>query len=273
MLPAYITSFIILYISSHLMRVLRLLVALVLERPRVSNVGLAHFLGALASAIFPFKSGELVRAALIMKAANNKRVGLSAFLVEKVLDASALLLLLVFSSWKFASPIPIALIVILAMSILVFIIARAIHLGASQSIRREFVTRSTTRRSAWVLWLLNEVDITYQGVHRVVAGRLILMVLLTTTIWGLDFAAFSILTSEPGISAIQEFLNEINSSLSFNKLAYQNSDYLKYGLLIIAVCTSLLLLYKILIRHRSSRPIDMTSRSDSIKEYQPDSET
>jgi hypothetical protein len=204
-MPAAIA--IALYAIAHLLRIVRIGVFFIFDRPSGTRLASQHLWTAWLSATLPFKLGELARLWMFSRMSSRPGPGVAAYATEKLLDASALFLgiaLLSLTGQLNASLglLTGVLIVALAGVVGAYLAAR----GATFELRRLIVARSRSARGTHALRVLNAIDNAYESARSMLSGRLPVLVLLTACIWIFDFLAFLTLAS-PRMPFIQEAAN------------------------------------------------------------------
>lgn len=191
------------YAASHMLRVARLGVLLVFERPPTSRLFAIHFAAAWLSAVIPFKLGEAARAFGLVLLARRPATGIAAYLMEKILDAIVLLSAVAFLALTGdVSPAPgvlaAVLLIALALGAAAYLSART----ALQELRTLVVTRSTSKRGLRLLYLLRSAEVAHRALRGMLRGRFVLLLCISTVIWALDLVAFTRIARAWGVSVM-----------------------------------------------------------------------
>ncbi|MDP3737443.1 MAG: hypothetical protein Q8R02_08635 [Hyphomonadaceae bacterium] len=162
----------------------------------------AHCLTVWASAIIPFKIGEIPRLAGFSIAVKSPFGGGGIWLIERLSDAVALVILVIGLSLF----LPVAREAIVTLSITGgFISACAlggwILVEIIPFLRNHLVLRSRTPKGLFALKVVHQVELAMAQVRRLLTGRFSLTLLISLLIWSLEFMAVIFWGSTAGAGA------------------------------------------------------------------------
>ncbi len=248
---------VIVYAISHLLRVSRLVMFFIFEKPSLANVSATHAWSTWLSAVAPFKLGELTRAWAIMRLARKPAAGLAAYASEKVLDASVLLLAILALTSSGYSDAAIGLLAAVLLTVLLFALAAYLTSRAtSTELRQLILVGSSSVRGLHALTLLNTFEAAFSAFRQMMGGRVLLLLLVTIGIWILDFTAFYLIAMnvDPAPGQLAGFIDMFESVLLQSAFSPWHAGYWNVVTLTLATATipsSIYCLYSSLARRRS----------------------
>jgi hypothetical protein len=188
-----------LYVSSHLVRVMRL--AILAGDPTVSlrHIGLVHLMTAAVGVIMPFKLGEAWRVIELGRLLRSMGHALMIVWMERAFDF-AVIACIVLMAYA-AEPSVLAAIRPLVLAATIFVIVTAcvftIFPGGLRTLSlfvlRRYDGTGAVRTLRFLQWLREGIDMG----PRIVAGKLAPLLVLTLAIWGLELATYWTVLSEP----------------------------------------------------------------------------
>ena len=181
------------YLLSHLLRVARLALLLVDAGRSFREIASANFAASLATAVIPFRLGELARLAEYTRVCGGRVVpAVSALLTERFFDASVLLAIGVFAA--FASDAPAQghrLLMGLAAGVWALLIVAYLSLpGTLAHLRMTLLVRGRGERSLRWLRVLRVAEDIWIAIRSRVHNRAAALWLVTILVWCAELAAF-----------------------------------------------------------------------------------
>lgn len=249
------------YAASHVLRVFRLVMFFIFEKPSLSRVSATHMWSSWLSAVAPFKLGELARVWAIMRLARKPAAGLAAYATEKVLDAVVLLAAILALTSGGYGDAAIGLLAAVLVTVILFGLAAYLTSRAkSTELRQLILVDSSSSRGLHALTLLNTFEATFSAFRQMMGGRVLLLLLMTIGIWALDFTTFCFIAmnTEPAPGQLAGFIDMFESVLLQSALTSRHAGYWNVVAVTLATATvpaSLYCLYTGLARRGSKRSI------------------
>lgn len=244
------------YGVSHVLRIARLVMFFVFEKPSLVKLSAVHAWSAWLSALIPFKLGEIARAWAVTRLARKPAAGLSAYATEKVLDATVLLAaIFALTSGGYRDAAAGLLAAILVIVILFGLAAYLTSRATSTELRQLILTSSNSARGLRALSLLNVLEAAFRAFRQMLGGRVLLLFLLTIGIWTFDFTAFCLLAmgANPAPGQLAVFIDTFESVLLQSVFSPWHVGYWNLVALTLSVTTIPASLY-CLYRHLADRP-------------------
>jgi hypothetical protein len=190
---------VLLYVSSHLIRVMRLVILAGDPTVSLRHIGLVHLMTAAVSIITPFKLGEAWRILELGRLLRSMGHALMIVWMERAFDFAVIagIVLLAYV----AEPSVLATIRPLVLVATVFVIVTACvftifpgGLGTlSLFVLRRYDGSGAVRTLRFLQWLREGIAMG----PRIVAGKLAPLFVLTLAIWGLELATYWTILAEP----------------------------------------------------------------------------
>jgi hypothetical protein len=181
-----------LYCGSQGLRVVRLFVLLITETRKLAAAASAHLTATIAGMVLPFKLGDALRIIEIGRVCGSVKTGVSVVLLERALDAAALIGLIALTSGAWDSAFQSTL---FGTAALVLVAAAAATAALPQFftlLRRIAVTHSRSGRSLVALEWINGAQNIRDRLIRLVSKRSAALIFLTLLIWVLEGAAATV---------------------------------------------------------------------------------
>ncbi len=182
-----------LYLCSHVLRMLRLVLLTFDKRNNAFTVVCAHALTALPSSLLPFKFGEILRLAAFLRAFDTRQKAFAVWLAERFGDI-LVISIFIFGFYLFDIKIPSSM----QATFLIFILISAIGLLGLFSIakifgylNRHLVLTSLSQRGLFLLrasHILRSLEI---NILHSIEGRISGFLLLSVLIWFFEIVALS----------------------------------------------------------------------------------
>lgn len=211
-----LVPFLLLYLMSHLMRVIRLYVLLLEEQVGAKRLLQVYFVTIWPSFFLPYKLGEFVRIGGISRLCLSLRRGLATVWVERFFDAVILSVLLfiylmsVHSDLSMYAPIAVVLVVFFGFSLLYFL-----EYAQSFNYLNQFLmSKSQSRRGIYLLKVIHSLRFIHADVKGLIRGRSTLLLFLSVAIWGVELGSVYVLSRASQISSLaQSFVVLLNATL------------------------------------------------------------
>lgn len=209
----YVVCFVLIYLLSHIMRILRLYILLLEEKIKWKQLLRIYFITTFVNFVLPFKIGEIYRIIEIGTLCNNIRRGIITIWIERFFDAVVLLVLstcyLIYidnASYNFI-PVYILLLVFSGLSVLFYVEFRHSFNYLNQFI----VSKSNTSKGVRILKFLENLKMIHSDIKRLIVGRTTMLILLSILIWCIELIAIYFLAQMININSIvQSFILLIN---------------------------------------------------------------
>ena len=208
----------VLYVFSHLIRFLRLVVLLRNPALRLRRVLQVHLMTAGLGVLLPFKLGDLVRIREVGVVAGSWRTGLLAVWLERALDAAVLAVLVLITVLGVSESLPLLTPFLVVGTVFVAATAMAIAVLPEniRALMLHIVRRPFGERSVPVLRALRvTLDILHEAPN-LLRGRVLTLLLLSAMIWGSEIAVVSIAVpgAAEGVSELSTALLSLLSGVS-----------------------------------------------------------
>lgn len=199
----------VLYLCSHMLRMLRLVLLTLDERENAFLLVSAHILTAFPSSFLPFKLGEILRLAAFLRVFGTRQKALAVWLAERFGDV-LVITAFIFTLYLFNIDIPPAMRTVVVL----FVLATGIGLTGLFAIAKVFVylnrhlvLTSLTSRGLVLLrtsHMLHRLEI---AIYKSVEGRISGFMLLSVLIWSFEILALSLFINqlvigEPDFAAV-----------------------------------------------------------------------
>jgi hypothetical protein len=182
------------YLCSHLLRILRLVLLTLDKRGETVPLISAHAMTAFPSSFLPFKLGEVLRLAAFFRACDSHQKAIAVWLAERFGDI-IVIVILIFGLYMYGSNVPSDMrAVFIAFSLLsslglfgLFAIAKAfVYLN------RNLVLTSLSPRGLLLLRTSHVLRSIETNIHRSIEGRVSGFILVTVMIWLFETLALSL---------------------------------------------------------------------------------
>lgn len=183
----------IVYLTSHVLRMIRLALLSLDERERIPGLMVAHVATAFPGSLIPFKIGELLRLLSFMHVFGYRRKALAIWIAERLADVSVItIFVLLLHLFKISIPsamrgVFVAFAAVGSLCLLaLFAIAKLfVYLN------RHLVLNSASERGLRLLKASHAIRQLELDVHKAVEGRFTAFLLLSLLIWGIEIAALA----------------------------------------------------------------------------------
>ncbi len=235
----------IVYLTSHLLRMIRLALLSLGEREHAPGLMMAHVATAFPGSLIPFKFGELLRLFSFMQVSGDRRKALAIWLAERLADVLVItIFVLLLHLFKISIPASMRSVFV------AFAAAGSLCLLALMAIaklfvylNRHLVLNSSSERGLRLLKASYAVRQLELDVHKAVEGRFTAFLLLSLLIWGVEIAALAMfINSQPAGQGdfLSLFANGLFASLPGGALQ-EASSFGYYRSLALALMTPLVL--------------------------------
>lgn len=209
----------VLYLCSHFLRMLRLVLLTLDERGKAFQLVSAHALTAFPSSFLPFKLGEILRLAAFYRVYDMRQKALAVWLTERFGDV-LVITIFILALYLLNISIPPSMRIVFVL----FVLASGIGLVGLFAVAKVFVylnrhlvLTSLTSRGLFLLrtsHMLRSLELT---IHKSVEGRFLGFLLLSVLIWAFEILALSLFINqlsigEPDFAAL--FASGLLASLS-----------------------------------------------------------
>jgi hypothetical protein len=183
----------LLYFGGHVLRCARLYILSLGARRGGARLVAAHCLTAWASAVIPFKLGELLRIAGFGAAVRSPLNGAAIWMVERLSDAVALIVLILTMAWftPVQGPGAIALAISIGF-IIVFAGGAWMLTELTPFLRDDLLYRSRSPKGLWLLRVVNSIERAMAEAKVLLVGRFSATLLTALVIWTCEFAALAL---------------------------------------------------------------------------------
>lgn len=186
-----------LYLCSHGLRMLRLLLLTLDQRNKVFPLITAHALTAFPSSFLPFKLGEVLRLAAFFHVFEHRQKALAVWLAERIGDILVLTALII-GLYLFSINVP----PLMRTVLILFLLANALSFLGFFAVaklfiylNRHLVLNSHTTRGLTLLRISHHIRRFEISIYKSVEGRVSSLLLLSVLIWSLEIAALSLFIS------------------------------------------------------------------------------
>ena len=208
----------LLFFGAHLFKFIRFYLVLMEERElSFFDIMFLYVRTTFVNLVIPYKAGEIYRVAAVWHKTRSFKTGVLSVVVDRFFDTlSLLLIILPFQVFFMRSINPVTGILFAALIIL--IIAYLSYYPSYRYLNRYLIMTKSSKRSLFLLDLLDRANEWYVFMRKLIRGRGALMILSSLTGWGLEFAALRVLASSLGNDfTIDTFISYIDSLLSGGK--------------------------------------------------------
>ena len=192
-----------LYLCSHLLRILRLMLLTLDERDKALPLAWAHAMTAFPSSFLPFKIGELLRLGAIYQVYGHKKA-LAVWLVERfgdILIITALIISLYWLNVEVPSAMQ-ALLIIFAFMATVGLLALFAIAKVFVYLNRHLILASLSTRGLALLRVSHAMYQLELEISKSIEGRLLAFLLLSILIWTFEILALSLFIKQLSMSAL-----------------------------------------------------------------------
>ena len=190
----FLLGILCLYLSSHLLRLLRLGLLVLDERRKASPLMVAHIFTTFPCSLIPFKIGELLRLAAFFHVFDYRRKALGIWIAERfgdVIVITALILSLYLFKMNVPNSMRLILIIFSVVSVFgllsIFAIAKVfVYLN------RHLVLSSHSKRGLFVLRTSFQFRCLENDIYKALEGRLTAFILLSISIWSIEIITLSL---------------------------------------------------------------------------------
>ena len=185
---------ILLYIASHVFRMLRLALLTLDERDKASALIVAHTLTAFPSSFLPIKTGELLRLAAFFHVFDYRRKAFAIWLAERFGDVLMITAFIIgFYLFKVSVPNSMRAVFIIFTLISVFgLLSLFAVANVFVYLNRHLVLTSHSTRGLMLLRVSHALRLLELDIYKSVEGRLTGFLLLSVLIWGLEIASLTL---------------------------------------------------------------------------------
>lgn len=194
---------IMLYASSHAVRMLRLVLLTLDWRDKAVPLACAHALTAFPSAILPFKLGEVLRLIAFCHVFEQRRKAFAVWLSERFADMIVIAAgILTLKLLDVPLPEPMRWVLLLFVLASVFGLLGLFAVATTfVYLNRHLVLASHSRRGLFLLKTSHALRHLELAIVRSVEGRMSGLLLLSIVIWALEIAAFALFTQRLATTA------------------------------------------------------------------------
>lgn len=211
-----------LYLCSHVLRILRLILLTLDKRDMVFSLASAHALTAFPASLLPFKLGEVVRLATFFKVFSSHKKAIAVWLAERFGDVLVItIFILGFYLFKIeVSPDMRTIFLLFVLVSGVGLLSLVAVAKVLVYLNRHLVLTSLTRRGLLILrasHILRELE---NMIYQSLEGRYVGFFLLSILIWCMEIAALSLFAhifSITEISFTELFASGLLESLSVDR--------------------------------------------------------
>lgn len=163
------------------------------------------------SLIFPYKVGELFRAYKLITYSKNMSFGFIAVIIDRLFDSIPLCLIMTYCYWD----VNIEITILLKLMFVFILMIWGIYLtfpSAYKLVNHFFIFKSDTAKGIKILKLLENVKTLYKESERVIKNKTVILLILSTFSWVLEFMVAYINSYINGETSLSEtILNYINA--------------------------------------------------------------
>lgn len=184
----------ILYLFSHIFRLIRLAIITLDDRKKIIPLTTAHIITALPTLLIPFKLGEVIRLTSFFYVLNDAKKSLAIWFVERLSDVAILIfaiLLLYAAGTSVSFEMKFIFIVFLIISIF-FIVGLYAASRTFIYLNRFLVLTSRSRLGLFLLKISHAVWEFELTLKSIIYGRKTAIFLVSTIIWAFEISALSI---------------------------------------------------------------------------------
>ncbi|MGC0957184.1 lysylphosphatidylglycerol synthase domain-containing protein [Pantoea agglomerans] len=183
-----------LYLCSHIFRMLRLVLLTLDKRKNAFSLVSAHALTALPSSFLPFKLGEILRLVAFLRVYDKRQKGIAVWLAERFGDV-LVLTVFIFSFYLLSINVPPSMQIVF----IVFVLVSGIGLlglfavaNVFVYLNRHLVHTSLSTRGLLILRTSHNLRSLGKSIHKSLEGRVAGFLLLSVLIWLFEIIALSL---------------------------------------------------------------------------------
>lgn len=203
-----------LYLFSHILRMMRLVMLTLDERNKTFNLVSAHTLTAFPSSFLPFKLGEILRLVAFFRVYETRRKAWAVWLAERFGDV-LVITVFILGLYLLNIKVPPAMRTIFIVFVLVSTVGLLGMFAIAKVfvyLNRHLVLTSLTPRSLMLLRVSYTLRCLEMEIHKSVEGRISSFILLSALIWGFEILALSLFISQLTIGEL-DFAELFSSGL------------------------------------------------------------
>ena len=173
------------YISSHILRIIRLGILTIHESQYRSKIILAQASTSLLTLFFPFKLGEIVRVYSFVQICKDNKSGIVIWAIDRIPDVffiSSYIVLLYIINARPSGVFHVFLIILLFLSDIILCLL-LLTFFLSDYLTRRLVLTSLSKRSHEILKHVNKINSLKRNVTYKVSGRVTPLLIITLLIW------------------------------------------------------------------------------------------
>lgn len=191
----------VLYLCSHVIRMLRLILLTLDERNKAFPLIVAHTLTAFPSSFLPFKLGEVLRLAAFFRVFEARQKALAVWLAERFGDV-LVITAFILGLYLFNISVPPAMRTVFVLFVLVSGIGLVGLFAVAKVfvyLNRHLVLTSLTPRGLALLRTSHVLRRLEAAIYKSVEGRISGFLLLSVLIWSFEILALSLFINQLGI--------------------------------------------------------------------------
>jgi len=222
---------IMLYMGSHVLRMLRLIMLTIDERNKAFPLVAAHGLTAFPGSLLPFKIGELLRLAAFFHVYDGRRKALAVWLVERFADVSVITVFIL-GLYLFDIAVPGSMRTIFIVFAVISILALLCVFSVSKVLgflNKQLVLKSNSQRGLVLLRIVHAIECLEADIYRSAEGRLPGILLFSVFIWGLEIASLLLFVNQAAVN-LDEFVSLFISGRPTSLLGTELDKVSAYGL-------------------------------------------
>jgi len=220
-----------LYMGSHVLRMLRLVMLTIDERDKAFALVAAHGLTAFPGSLLPFKIGELLRLAAFFHVYDGRRKALAVWLVERFADLSVITVFIL-GLYLFDVAVPGSMraifIVFAVASILALLCVFAVSKVLS-FLNKQLVLKSKTRRGLVILRIVHAIECLEIDIYKSAEGRIPGILLLSVFIWGIEISSLLLFVNQAAVD-LDGFVSLFISGRQAGFAGHELDNVSAYGL-------------------------------------------
>lgn len=191
----------LLYLCSHVLRMMRLVLLTLDERSKAFTLVSAHTLTAFPSSFLPFKLGEILRLIAFFRVFDGRQKALAVWLAERFGDV-VVITAFILGLYLFNINVPPAMRTVFVLFVLLSVIGLAGLFAIAKAfvyLNRHLVLTSLSPRGLRLLRASHVLRRLEVSIYKSVEGRLSGFVLLSVLIWMFEILALSLFINQLGI--------------------------------------------------------------------------
>ncbi|KOP66252.1 hypothetical protein AMS62_14110 [Bacillus sp. FJAT-18019] len=246
-----IVVFLLLYVSSHVLRIVRLFTLMIEKKVSLRDLFAIYFLTSWVNLFLPYKTGEIFRVFGFGSISGSLRKGIVVIWIERFFDALVLLFLIIPYLIYSKSPLVVMPIVLVLILFVLFTIFFFLEFPFSKKYLNKFIiSHSKTRKGVRILKATQIIENIYEDMKALIRGRVSLILFISLMIWFLELWSVSYLFDFFSLnSLVGNFMILINESF-MTTLKYNLNLLNAYRFLSIWTITILAIVSLILIVRR-----------------------